>query len=247
MKPLVLVVEDEASLVTLLQYNLQEAGFDVASANDGEEALIAVAERAPDLILLDWMLPQVSGIEVCRQLRRKTRDPRHPDHHAHRQDRGRRSGARPRIRRRRLCRQALFAARTDRPGAGGDAPHSAVFCRRGAELCRRDHGSCRPPGLARRRAGSSRAYRVPPPAALHGASGAGVFTRAAARFGVGDTMCMSSCAPSTSTSGACARRSMPAIGATSSAPCAPPATPSMLPSRLPDEVRPVGARWCPIR
>lgn len=76
MKPLILVVEDEAPLITLLRYNLEEAGFEVSVAADGEEALVAVAERRPDLILLDWMLPAVSGLEVCRQLRRKpgTRD-----------------------------------------------------------------------------------------------------------------------------------------------------------------------------
>ena len=76
MKPCILVVEDEAPLVTLLRYNLEEAGFEVEEALDGEEALISVRERRPDLIVLDWMLPAVSGIEVCRQLRRRpeTRD-----------------------------------------------------------------------------------------------------------------------------------------------------------------------------
>jgi two-component system phosphate regulon response regulator PhoB len=76
MKPLILVVEDEAPLVTLLRYNLEGAGFEVSDAPDGEEALISIAERKPDLILLDWMLPLVSGLEVCRQIRRKpeTRD-----------------------------------------------------------------------------------------------------------------------------------------------------------------------------
>ncbi|MGI9388107.1 MAG: phosphate regulon transcriptional regulator PhoB [Methyloligellaceae bacterium] len=72
MKPLVLIVEDEAPLVTLLRYNLERAGYEVAEAFDGEEALQSVEERRPDLILLDWMLPAVSGLEVCRQLRRKT-------------------------------------------------------------------------------------------------------------------------------------------------------------------------------
>ena len=71
MKPLILVVEDEAPLVTLLRYNLEGAGFEVADAPDGEEALISIAERKPDLILLDWMLPLVSGLEICRQIRRK--------------------------------------------------------------------------------------------------------------------------------------------------------------------------------
>jgi len=74
-KPLVLVVEDEAPLVTLLRYNLEKEGFQVCEASDGEEALIQIDERKPDLVLLDWMLPLVSGIEVCRRIRRspKTR------------------------------------------------------------------------------------------------------------------------------------------------------------------------------
>ena len=70
MNPLVLVVEDEIDLVTLLRYNLEREGFRVAEAGNGEEALVMVKEETPDLILLDWMLPLMSGIEVCRQLRR---------------------------------------------------------------------------------------------------------------------------------------------------------------------------------
>jgi two-component system, OmpR family, phosphate regulon response regulator PhoB len=69
-KPRVLIVEDEAPLVTLLRYNLEKEGFEVCSAGDGEEALVQIAERKPDIVLLDWMLPLVSGIEVCRQIRR---------------------------------------------------------------------------------------------------------------------------------------------------------------------------------
>jgi two-component system phosphate regulon response regulator PhoB len=69
-KPLVLVVEDEAPLVTLLRYNLEKEGFAVAEAADGEEALLRIAEQKPDAVLLDWMLPLLSGIEVCRQIRR---------------------------------------------------------------------------------------------------------------------------------------------------------------------------------
>ena len=69
-KPLVLIVEDEAPLVTLLRYNLEKEGFDVSEAADGEEALVRIAEHKPDIVLLDWMLPLVSGIEVCRQIRR---------------------------------------------------------------------------------------------------------------------------------------------------------------------------------
>jgi two-component system phosphate regulon response regulator PhoB len=75
-KPLVLVVEDEAALATMLRYNLEKQGFRVEEAADGQEALTRIAETQPDIVLLDWMLPVMSGIEVCRQLRRRsaTRD-----------------------------------------------------------------------------------------------------------------------------------------------------------------------------
>ena len=75
-KPLVLVVEDEAALATMLRYNLEKQGFRVEEAADGQEALTRIAETQPDLVLLDWMLPQMSGLEVCRQIRRRsaTRD-----------------------------------------------------------------------------------------------------------------------------------------------------------------------------
>src|SRR5512141_618330 len=69
MKPSVLVAEDEGALVTLLRYNLEREGYRVLEAMDGEEALLVAAEEKPDLVLLDWMLPQLSGIEVCRRLR----------------------------------------------------------------------------------------------------------------------------------------------------------------------------------
>ncbi|MEQ9489930.1 MAG: phosphate regulon transcriptional regulator PhoB [Alphaproteobacteria bacterium] len=71
MKPRILIVEDETAVVTLLRYNLEREGFEVDAALDGREAMIAVDENPPDLVLLDWMLPEMSGIEVCRQLRRK--------------------------------------------------------------------------------------------------------------------------------------------------------------------------------
>jgi two-component system phosphate regulon response regulator PhoB len=76
MKPLVMIVEDEDALVTLLRYNLEKEGYRSASASDGDEALVMIKEETPDLILLDWMLPLTSGIEICRQLRRQpeTRD-----------------------------------------------------------------------------------------------------------------------------------------------------------------------------
>jgi two-component system phosphate regulon response regulator PhoB len=71
MTPLILIVEDEADLVTVLGYNLKSQGFRVAEAGNGEEALVLIKEEMPDLILLDWMLPMLSGIELCRQLRRR--------------------------------------------------------------------------------------------------------------------------------------------------------------------------------
>lgn len=72
----VLVVEDEAALATMLRYNLEKQGYDVDEAADGQEALSRIAEARPDLVLLDWMLPNFSGLEVCRQIRRRpeTRD-----------------------------------------------------------------------------------------------------------------------------------------------------------------------------
>lgn len=66
----VLIVEDEPSMVELLRYNLESEGFEVKSAYDGEEAMLLIEEQTPDLVLLDWMLPKLSGIEICRQLRR---------------------------------------------------------------------------------------------------------------------------------------------------------------------------------
>lgn len=65
----VLVVEDVESLSLLLRYNLEAEGYRVRVAEDGEEAELAVAEEVPDLIILDWMLPKLSGIELCRRWR----------------------------------------------------------------------------------------------------------------------------------------------------------------------------------
>jgi two-component system, OmpR family, phosphate regulon response regulator PhoB len=71
MKPVVLVVEDETSLMTMLRYNLEKEGYRVTEAGDGEEAITVAAETPPDAVILDWMLPRMSGVEVCRQLRRR--------------------------------------------------------------------------------------------------------------------------------------------------------------------------------
>ncbi len=67
--PCVLIVEDEGAQREVLKYNLEAEGFDVVMAENGDEALLLVAEEDPDLIVLDWMLPNVSGIEICRRIK----------------------------------------------------------------------------------------------------------------------------------------------------------------------------------
>lgn len=71
-KPVVLLVEDEPAQREILRYNLEAEGFDVVIACDGEEAMERVSEGLPDLILLDWMMPHVSGLEVCRRIRARS-------------------------------------------------------------------------------------------------------------------------------------------------------------------------------
>lgn len=70
--PTVLVVEDEPAQREVLGYNLEAEGFRVSSASNGEEALMLVDEMRPDIIVLDWMMPNVSGIEVCRRLKSRS-------------------------------------------------------------------------------------------------------------------------------------------------------------------------------
>jgi two-component system phosphate regulon response regulator PhoB len=67
--PRILIVEDEADLSLLLGYNLEAEGYVVENVERGDEAELRLAENAPDLVILDWMLPGVSGIEICRRLR----------------------------------------------------------------------------------------------------------------------------------------------------------------------------------
>lgn len=69
MKTHILVAEDEKPVCELLRYNLEREGYQVSFASDGEEALLIIEENTPDLLLLDWMLPKVPGIEVCRRVR----------------------------------------------------------------------------------------------------------------------------------------------------------------------------------
>ena len=184
-KPLVLVVEDEAALATMLRYNLEKQGFRVEEAADGQEALTRIAETQPDLVLLDWMLPVMSGIEVCRQLRRRseTRDLPVIMVTARTEDqdtvRGLNTGAddyitKPFNMEALLARmRALLRRRQRRPGE------------RPAQFPRRDDGSGRPPGAAQRPAGASRPDRIPPAGVLHAASRPRFLARGAAGCGLG--------------------------------------------------------------
>jgi two-component system phosphate regulon response regulator PhoB len=70
-QPRVLVVEDEPAQLEVLAYNLEAEGFAVSRARDGEEAILLIAEDTPDIIVLDWMMPNMSGIEVCRRIKSK--------------------------------------------------------------------------------------------------------------------------------------------------------------------------------
>ena len=65
----VLIVEDEEALATLLEYNLGQEKFDVTLAGDGEEGILKIEENPPDVVILDWMLPKISGIEICHRIR----------------------------------------------------------------------------------------------------------------------------------------------------------------------------------
>jgi len=71
-QPLILIVEDETAQLEVLSYNLSSEGFRISGAKDGDQAMLIVEEQHPDLIILDWMLPNVSGIEICRQLKSRS-------------------------------------------------------------------------------------------------------------------------------------------------------------------------------
>ena len=69
MKPKILLVEDDENLVELVRYNLRADGFEVVSTSDGEEALLLAEEEQPDLVILDWMMPGLSGVETLKAMR----------------------------------------------------------------------------------------------------------------------------------------------------------------------------------
>ena len=78
MGPRVLIVEDEEPLMLLLRYNLEAEGYEVDGVSRGDEAEIRLREQVPDIVLLDWMLPGLSGIELCRRIRARTETERLP-------------------------------------------------------------------------------------------------------------------------------------------------------------------------
>jgi two-component system phosphate regulon response regulator PhoB len=77
-KPLLLIIEDERDLITLLTYNLEKEGFRVIAAEDGTGGMAKAESQKPDLVLLDWMLPDMTGPEVCRALRKNSRTAKTP-------------------------------------------------------------------------------------------------------------------------------------------------------------------------
>ena len=121
----VLVVEDEEPLALLLRYNLEAEGYAVDVVHRGDEAEVAIAESSPDLIVLDWMLPGMSGLELCRRLRTGKDSRTIPIIllTARSEENDRIRG--PDHRRRRLRGQAVLAARTDGAGARHSAPHQS--------------------------------------------------------------------------------------------------------------------------
>ena len=166
----VLIIEDEDALSTILEYNLAKENFEVALATDGEEGLLKVEEFGPDIIILDWMLPKVSGIEVCRRIRSKPESRNIPI--------------------------IMLTARSEEADrirgleTGADDYLTKPFST--AELIARLKAILRRirPGLAddldaRRQGDSSRTDRISPARSSDSASGAGFLTRAIIECGLG--------------------------------------------------------------
>ena len=209
-----LLVEDDRALAELVTFHFERAGYDVTRTGDGEEALILVDEVKPDVILLDWMIEGISGIEVCRRLRRRPTTANVPIIMLTARGEEERPHPRLRDRRRRLCDQAVQPARAGRPGRRRAAPRAPGAGRRAARLCRHRDGRRRAPRSPRRR---SRCRSARPSSACSGISSSipAASSRASGcSMRSGRTMRTSTCARSTCTSAGCARRSMRAAGKT---------------------------------
>ena len=126
MSPKILIIEDDAAIAELVRYNLAAEGYRVAVAVSGEEAEVMVDEDRFDLVVLDWMLPGLSGIELCRRLRRRDNTAAVPILMLTARGEEVRSGARARHRRRRLCGEAVLGAGDDGPRESPAAPRRAA-------------------------------------------------------------------------------------------------------------------------
>ena len=140
----VLIVEDEESLADPLAFLLRKEGFEATVVADGPSALAEFDRSGADIVLLDLMLPGMSGTDVCKQLRSRSSVPGDHGDRARQRDR---QGGRPGTRRRRLRHQAVFGARADRPHPRGAAPR-----RRQRRLRRRTTGARGRTGADGRRA-----------------------------------------------------------------------------------------------
>jgi CheY-like chemotaxis protein len=223
MKPYVLIAEDEKAVSELLLYNLRKEDYDVGVAGDGEETLIMLDERTPDLLLLDWMLPKVSGIEICRRVRTGGGNPNLPiimlTARGEESDRirGLDTGADDYVTKpfstTELMARVRAVLRRIRPGLKEDRITVGDI-----EIDRIAHRVARKGAStsARRNSGCSTTSCSTPAACSRASS---YLIRYGARTS------MSRRAPSTCMSGACARRFAMAAGMIRSGPCARPATP----------------------
>ena len=127
----ILVVEDEESLADTVRYNLEREGYAVAVASDGRAALDRFRSESPSLVILDLMLPEMSGLDVCRAIRQRSE---RAHHHGDREGLGGGQGRRARARRGRLRHEAVLGPRAGLTRAGAPPP--------GRDACRRAPGGC---------------------------------------------------------------------------------------------------------
>ena len=206
MAPRVLVVEDDAAIAELVRYNLEAEGLRSTIAATGEEAELQVAEDRFDLIVLDWMLPGLSGIELCRRLRRRDDPAQRADPDADRARRGRRPRARPRHRRRRLRGEAVLGAGAGGAREGAAAPGGAEPRRRHPARRRHRAQPHRAPRHPPRARGPPGPHRVQAARLLHGEHRAASCRASSCSTACGGAMPSSTGAPSMCTSGGSGRR-----------------------------------------
>ena len=226
-KARILLVEDDRALVELLAFHFARDEYDVESTPDGEEALLRARESPPDVIILDWMIEGVSGIEVCRRLRRAPETAQVPiimltarGEEADR-IRGLETGADDYVT------KPFSPARAGRARRRAAAPRAAVDRRRAARLCRHRDGPGRSQGEAQRRDRRCSGRPNSGCCAISSSSPAGSSRASGCSIRSGATTATSNCEPWTSTSAGSGRRSTVVAGLMSSAPSARPATRSI--------------------